>query len=247
MCDPMPKPNSPTPFSRNMPFLSKLNGLFLLLLCAAVLAFCKFPGHKEPTNTQVSNIKNKPDISMPTLPAGTGDYQDEWAVIDSLEREGLFKTALEHTDALHTRAKNDNNASQSLKTLIYIGKYAVLLQEDGMVKAVQRFETEAKTARQPEKAIIQSILGELYNTYLQNQGWQLSSRTPVPNGEGGDILTWSAAQVEQHALDLYRNSVQEVATLRATPVDYIRDITIPGSGDTIGQPLRPTLFDFLAF
>ncbi len=195
---------------------------------------------------------------VPTVVAPTGDYAAEWQIIDSLEQQGLYKTALERTEALRTRIKADKNGAQSIKALMYAGKYAALLEEDGLVKAAKQFESEVATAAQPEKALLQSLLGELYATYLRNQGWQLRNRTPRPD-EGGDLLTWSAEQVERRSLGLYAASVgfgmtatgpaEQEATanlLRNTPVDYLRDLSAPGAGDTVVTSLRPTLYDFLA-
>ncbi|MBK9337167.1 MAG: hypothetical protein IPM98_11565 [Lewinellaceae bacterium] len=82
---------------------------------------------------------------MPTPAAPfSGDYASEWNTIDSLEKQGLFKSALERTEALHTRAKADRNGPQTIKTLLFRGKYSTMLEEDGFVKAVQILENEEK-------------------------------------------------------------------------------------------------------
>ncbi|MFN4254804.1 MAG: alpha-2-macroglobulin family protein [Saprospiraceae bacterium] len=181
---------------------------------------------------------------MPNASA-SADFPAEWRIVDSLDKQGLYKSALEKVEAIHARAKAENNGGHVLKSLIFRGKYTTMLDEDGFVKAVQNFETEAKTAPQPQKSVLESLLGELYATYLQNQQWSLRDRTPVSD-EGGDILTWSAAQIERHALDLYAASVREEGLLRATPAEYLREVTTQGRNDTATAPLRPTLFDFLA-
>ncbi len=218
-----------------------------ILFCLLLLLSCKWLGKKEqPQSTTV--IKNKPSTEMPipALPL-TGDYADDWKIVDSLENAGLFKSALEKMEAIQARAKNDKNSQQVVKALLFRGKYITQLEEEGLTKAIQTIETEAKSARAPEKAVLQSILGQLYATYLQSQGWNLQQRTPIPDGEGGDILTWSAAQIERHALELYSASVAQDALLKSIPVEQFRDITTPGVNDSIdNKSLRPTLFDLLA-
>ncbi|TNE60455.1 MAG: hypothetical protein EP344_07205, partial [Bacteroidetes bacterium] len=139
------------------------------------------------------------------------------------------------------------NGPQTIKALLYRGKYAILLEEDGVVIAVKTFEEEEQVAPFPESAVLQSLLGELYSTYLQNQGWRIRNRTPVPDGEGGDILTWSADQLEQKAQGYYQQSIENVSGLQAVPVGYLDPLLIPGLNDSTGrEPLRPTLFDLLA-
>ncbi|MCB9314986.1 MAG: hypothetical protein H6569_02495 [Lewinellaceae bacterium] len=136
----------------------------------------------------------KPDEYPP------GDYAEIWKKIDSLEKQGLFKSALEQTEALHLRAKADGKGAQVIKTLLFRGKYTTMLEEDGFVKAVQQFEAEVLVASEPEKSILQNMLGQLYRTYLDNQRWRIQERTPIPDGEGGDIMTWSAEQLEKRAV-----------------------------------------------
>ncbi|MCK6694479.1 MAG: hypothetical protein L6Q97_20575, partial [Thermoanaerobaculia bacterium] len=216
----------------------------IALLLVLSLAFCK-TAQKTPatTSSQPTTTTEMPKPSA--TPAG--DYAAEWAAIDSLERAGLFKSALEKTEALYTRAKAERNNPQLIKTLLFRGKYTTFLEEDGFVKAVQTFENEEKTAADPAKAVLQSLLGQLYATYLQNQGWRVRERTPVPDGEGGDILTWSAEQLERRALEYYRLSVERREALIQTPVESFRPLLSPAQNDSVaGKALRPTLFDLLA-
>ena len=217
-----------------------------LLLLLGLFAFCKMPSKKTSLQPSNETFKTKTDTKMPDLPIA-GDYPAAWQEIDSLEREGLFKSALEKTEALYARASNDNNAGQILKSLIFKGKFLTMLEENGIEKAMQLYETELLRMRQPEKSVLQSMLAELYSTYLQNQGWRISNRTQLADAPGPDITTWSAANFEQRALDLYQASVKEESALRNGPINYIKDIILPGSTDTTAVPLRPTLFDFLAY
>ena len=188
--------------------------------------------------------KNKTETTMAT----TGDYTSEWKIVDSLEQQRLPKSALEKVESIALRARAENNTEQILKTVIYKGKYTVELEEDGIIKAIQLFETEEKTATQPAKAVLQSMLGEMYHNYLQSNGWNLSLRTPIPDGEGGDILTWSAAQIEKRALDLYLSSVEPIELLYNTPVGNFKELIRKGTNDSIsGNSLHPTLLDILAY
>ncbi|MEO6036781.1 MAG: MG2 domain-containing protein, partial [Saprospiraceae bacterium] len=220
---------------------------FLALLGLAVLfAFCKYAAKKDQTVPPSLPNKTKTKMPNPAL-ALAGDYEDDWKIVDSLERQGLYKSALEKVENIQARAKGDNKSAQIVKALLFRGKYTTMLEEDGFIKAVQLFETEANAAKQPEKAVLQSILGQLYSTYLQNQAWKIRDRTPIPDGEGGDILTWSATQIERHALDMYAASVEPQPLIRETEVQYFRDILTPSQNDSVaGKPLRPTLYDLLA-
>ncbi|MBC7776981.1 MAG: hypothetical protein H7246_16235, partial [Phycisphaerae bacterium] len=224
-------------------------GPFAFILCLLIFAFlaCKTFGKKEQTPSV--SINNKPNTTMPIppLPTTMGDYADDWKIVDSLQNQGLFKSALEKVETILARAQNHKNGQQIVKALLFRGKFMTMLEEDGLTNAIQTIEKEMLAAGEPEKSVLQSILGQLYATYLQNQGWNLQQRTPIPDGEGGDILTWSAEQIEKHALQLYSASVAQDALLRGIPVEQFRDITTPGQNDSVANtPLRPTLFDLLA-
>ncbi len=226
----------------------KLNFKFpLICLFAFALGIiaCKSLRNKENTDASLKKAP-KNEKPMPTLPL-PGDYAQQWAEIDSLEQIGLYKSALEKAESLHTLAKNDKNQAQTIKALLYIGKNLSALEEDGFKKALARLESEEKNSAQPEKSVLQSILGEVYSSYLMNQGWNLSQRTPIADGEGGDILTWSAAQIERRSLDLYAASIQASDILMATPIENFAAITTQSNLDSFNNaPLRPTLFDVLA-
>jgi len=216
------------------------------LLLLAFLA-CKSFSKKEPN--ALNSIKNNEDQTMaiPTLPPPSGDYADDWKIVDSLQRQGLFKSALDKSTAIYTQASRDKNNAQIVKALIFRGKFMTMLEEDGLIQAIQLVENELKTTGQPAQSVLQSVLGQLYNNYLRNQGWDLRNRTPIPDGEGGDILTWSAEQVEKRALACYSASIEANALLAGIPVAQFGDILTPSRYDSVAQkPLRPTLFDFLA-
>ena len=180
--------------------------------------------------------------------ASARDYADDWKIVDSLQTKGLFKSALEKVESIQVRAKADKNQPQIVKALLFRGKFISQLEEDGFVKAIQMLEKEEKaTSVQPEKSILQSMLGELYGNYLSQQGWSIQDRTPIPDGEGGDIMTWSAAQLEKRAQELYLASVQNENALNTISIKDFDAVVMPGLNDSISNAaLRPTLYDLLA-
>ena len=99
-------------------------------------------------------------------------YKKEWARIDSLEQEGLPKSALQEVEQLYQRAKQEQNHAQVVKTLLYRSKYQSQLEENGMVKVIFRLEEEAASEDFPVQPIMYSILGELYRNYLDANYWK---------------------------------------------------------------------------
>jgi len=223
-----------------------LSFLCFTLLITLSLFSCKWFGRSE----KPVSIHGKQDASdmmeMPPLPAG-GDYAAAWKTIDSLEQEGLLRSALEKTESLQKRAADDKNGAQIVKCLLFRGKFTTLLEEDGLAVAMLLMETEAGKLQQPEKSVMQSLLGEMYPKYHANKRWEISQRTPLSGDEGGDILTWSGARIARQASDLYAASVEQAELLKTVPVSRFRDVLNPGQNDSVaGQPLRASLYDLLA-
>lgn len=170
------------------------------------------------------------------------DYEKAWKEIDSLEQQGLPKSALKKTEVLLEAARHENQPAHFVKALIYKGKFESQLQEYGYSNAILRLESEMKKAEFPVNAILQSLLAEMYQRYLDQNYWQFSDRTKTENFKPEDITTWSLEQLTEEASRLYTASL-EYEKLKEIPIDDF-SLLLEGSSDT--ENLRPTLFDFLA-
>ncbi len=178
----------------------------------------------------------------PMLNLNDGDYTAEWKTIDSLEQQGLPKSALKKVEALYAKAKKENNPSQLIKTLIYKGKYESQLEEDGLVKAIFKLRKEMEEADFPVKPILQSMLAEMYQNYLSNHWWTFQNRTQTVQFQIEDIQTWTIEQLMDESAKWYLASLQN-DQLKEVKIEDFEAITTGGKNNEL---LRPTLYDFLA-
>jgi len=207
----------------NQPIMRKLP----LLLCALlVLASLHF--YTNTQNQLMPNFDNE-------------DYETAWKKVDSLEQKGLPKSALEHTEAIYAKAKKENNAPQTVKAIIYKGKYQVQLEEEGLVKAIAAFGKEIETAEFPTKAVLQSMQAEMYSQYLQNNLWKIKNRTETTDFKNEDVATWTMGQLIDKSAELYLASVGGQMTKKIDVDNF--DAIIRAGKNT--EKLRPTLYDFL--
>lgn len=176
-----------------------------------------------------------------TMPAKA--YEKEWKLIDSLEGQGLPQSALEAVESLLAKTKTDGNLAQNLKAFIYYNKFKKQLEEDGEIKAIARFVKQAVESDFPVKAILQSMLGELYADYLRNNRWTLQERTNMGEEKGEDLNTWTTDQIAAESAKYYIESIQ-YAGLKQIPIENFEAIT---TGVENTADLRPTLYDFLVF
>jgi uncharacterized protein YfaS (alpha-2-macroglobulin family) len=207
----------------------------LVLASAAILigwmSSCQM-FNRNKTNTMASNF----------------DYRAAWATVDSLDQRGLPKSALEAVLKIEAAANTDGQVGQQVRCLIHRGKFLTLVEEDGFVKSIELFEGAQKDANQPKKAIVQSYLAQMYTTYLDQNGWNLSQRTPLAEGQTGDISTWSAEQVQLRAHELYLASIEPAGVLQNIKNEGLPEVILSGNNDKIsGQTIRPTLYDVLVF
>lgn len=171
----------------------------------------------------------------------TENYEKAWKIVDSLEQKGLPQSALKHVEAILSKAKKEQNAPQTIKAIIYRGKYQIGLEEDGLVKAIKRIDNEIKEASFPTKSILQSMQAELYHQYLQNNMWKIRDRTETEDFNSDDILTWTIGQLVERSKELYLASI---ADDQSKKIDISNFSIILSEGKNTEQ-LRPTLYDFL--
>lgn len=177
-----------------------------------------------------------------TMSPTNNQYKEEWQAIDSLEREGLWRSALERVQSLYERAKVDNEPAQVIKTVIYRSKYQMNLSEDGLVEAIAQMEEEIPAADFPVKPVLQSMLGELYQNYLEQNAWRLGDRTQTEEYRSEDIQTWTIEQLSARAAALLEASLQ-YDNLKEVSIERFDAITTQSKNV---EGLRPTLYDFLA-
>jgi hypothetical protein len=181
---------------------------------------------------------------MPMHPAITYDsYEKLWKEVDSLEQQGLTKSALEKAEAIYTLAKKSDNAPQVVKSLIYKAKYKQVLEEGGLEKTLQQFEEEIGASHFPARNILQSAAAELYWNYYQQNRWKFSQRTQTVNFNPEDIATWDLRSITNRVTDLYKRSLENTDSLKQMPIEPFSAILEKGN---MPVAYRPTLFDFLA-
>lgn len=94
------------------------------------------------------------------------------------------------------------------------------------------------------KAVLHSMLAELYARYYQNNWWKITERTPIIGYVPEEIEAWTGNiftdTIQYHVAQSLANPVM----LQQTPVSRFSAILTEGANS---KSLRPTLFDFLSY
>ena len=204
---------------------TKFTPIFLVFI-TLFLNFCR----PKPTVEPMSYSKGK-------------KYDTEWARVDSLEKQGLTKSALEETNKIYVLAKKESNAEQVIKSLMHKAKFEAPIKEDAFINTISELEKETKLAEFPLKPVLHSMLAELYWQYYQRNRWKFYNRTETVNFDNKDIATWDLNKLVAVTTENYLLSVKNIDRLKQTSLDLFDEIIIKKEN---GERLRPTMYDFLS-
>ncbi len=170
-------------------------------------------------------------------------YDKEWSEIDSLEKQGLPRSALEKVNTLYERARSGGEYDHQVRSALYRAKYRQQLEEDGAAAAIYSLQEELEQAEQPQRAVLESVLAEAYFNFLQGRYWQIQQQTAGGDESDEDVLTWSAQRLLEESNRLYLSSVEEPG-LKDQQLEDWQTLILEGERT---EGLRSTLYELLAF
>ncbi|WP_200978810.1 MG2 domain-containing protein [Echinicola sp. 20G] len=184
-------------------------------------------------------------LSILALPVfSQSDYQSQWNRVEKLEIKNLPKSALQLTDSIYSLAKEEGNSPQWIKALIYKSKFALTLEEEAQLAIIQQFQIEIKSAKTPEKNILESMLAQFYHDYFQRNRWKFYNRSNTASIiDSTDLRTWDLNNLYKAIHKHYQNSLQNMDLLQKTAQEDFEAI-LNKQEKTV--QLRPSLFDLLA-
>lgn len=170
-------------------------------------------------------------------------YERGWQIVDSLDGQGLPKSALKVVNHIYQKAKLDRNSPQLIKSIFYRNKYFMYLVDEAEAKVIGELEQEVAGSVFPEKAILQSALAELYWQFYEKNEWKFLDRTETVYLKDDDIYTWDLRKILKTTISLYEASLSDPPGLKKIAIGPYEPVLVRGSAK---HNLRPSLFDFLA-
>ncbi len=190
-------------------------------------------------------------------PTTRADYEKDWQRAESAMAKGLPQSALTIANQLYSRAKAERNYPQLVKATMYGTVYRSFREDDAYPEIIRGLRADIADAPEPARSVMQSVLGELYWHYFQQNRGKLTDRSRIETDDSAssaladttkadsdDLRTWDAARLLTAATAAWDASLTDVARLQKTPLADYEVILQPGDVD--GRTLRPTLFDLLA-
>ena len=168
-------------------------------------------------------------------------YEKEWKAVQAQLDKRLPASALAEVKKIYALAKKEKQEAQVIKALAYQLTLQSENREDNDLASIREVENEIKTAVQPARSILNSLLADLYLTYFQEHRWNLYQRTGITE-KPDDPATWTADQLHDRIGVLYLESIRESSLLQRTPLPVFDALIVKGNM----RHLRPTLYDLLA-
>ena len=211
--------------------------LVVIISIIAIIAYAgKYISKYIPTNEKT--------ISKTSSIIIKNGYDREWKKVDSLVNKGLSKSALDEVMIIYKSAKQENNAPQFVKAIMYKMKLEYNYQEDSFENSITELKTELTGSSYPIKPILHSVLAEMYWRYYTINRYKWLSRTETVNFKENDIKTWDLKKLMNEVIANYLLSLKDAENLKKTNINFYDNIII---SDSTTRKLRPTLYDFLAY
>ncbi|MCX7862215.1 MAG: MG2 domain-containing protein [Bacteroidales bacterium] len=172
-------------------------------------------------------------------------YSKMWQKVDSLEKKGLIKSALEIVNQIHQQAKTDNIPNIVVKSYIYKIKYRNVIEEDAFETLLSEISKEANNASFPYSSLYHTLSAELYWQYYLANRYRFYTRTYSPD-EGDDIRSWSLEHLADVIIKHHLKALEPADELKKASIEEYKYIMLDYNTE-FATKFRPTLYDFIAF
>lgn len=179
----------------------------------------------------------------PNPPIEYDHFDKDWKKVDSLISAGLPKSALEITEGIYSKAKEDKNHPQFIKATLYKLKLKADFEEEFIETTVADLNAEIEVADALARQLLHSVLADVYWRYYQANRYVFLERTKVTSPDLNDIQTWDLKTLLNAVVKNYMASLENKdLLLQANLYDY--DVILETAKGS--KKYRPTLYDFLA-
>ena len=183
-------------------------------------------------------------ITAFTITPQQKDYKKQWKLVEKYANQGLPRSALEVVNEIYEQAKKEDNTPQFIKAVINKISFRSQFEVNYNQKAIGDIHQEIdKSENTMQRAILHSVLGELYWNYYKQNRFQISNRSQV-DVDSNRLSTWDIRTILAEAKKHYLASIEKTQTLSGISLDVYSAIL--KETDYTGG-LRPTLYDFLAY
>ena len=174
---------------------------------------------------------------------GMNKFKSQWEQVEKFEKDNLPKSALSVVNGIFKDAVSSKDTPQTIKSLLYINKYKISIDNETDISIFSDIDSLITISNKADdKALLHSLIAEVYLNYYDAVRWQISNRTDIVGYIPKDIKEWTGNIFKDKAAEHLKASVGNESELLKQPVLNYKDILIEGEDS---RTLYPTLYDFL--
>ncbi len=171
-------------------------------------------------------------------------FDNLWLQVEKFEVENVPKSALEIVNKIYTKAEEEKNSPQIVKSLFFKSKFALTLEEDAQIKIINSFKKQITKSKFPTKNILENVLANLYWQYFNQNRYKFYNRTKTTSKVNfGDFRTWDLHTLFKEIHHHFIASLKNTEKLQKVNIRSFSDILV---AQKESKTYRPTLYDFLA-
>lgn len=172
------------------------------------------------------------------------EYSGLWKDVKELKEKNLPQSANQVITQILQKAMTEKNFDQILRATIYRQKFDNEIDFDKNSTLIfdNLNKLLSETTNSTEKAIVNSLLGELYTNYYQANRWDIDNKTELIDYVPTDMQEWTKNIFRDKITEHFDQSVKDKSTLIETSTDAYRAIIKLGENS---EEAYPTLYDFL--
>lgn len=152
-------------------------------------------------------------LSTSLLNAQDDYYASQWKKVEDLRSELKSRSAFEHVEEIYSRARQDSRYDQLIRSLIYLSGLALDFEDKDPAERIVELENSLDSIASPSaRAVIHSILGEMYHNYgmvnlgrfydRSNSGEESLAFASLEEIQQKSMVHFNASVISDHDLSL---------------------------------------------
>ncbi|MBR5603984.1 MAG: hypothetical protein IKW51_07220, partial [Bacteroidales bacterium] len=174
-------------------------------------------------------------------------YNDLWKDVNKNLENRLPESAETFLDKIEQKAIKENNQKELLKSYLYRFKIINQKDENPIKTSIQFAEENIGILQEPEKSIFNLAIASLYESYLNNNLYNINNQQPIDNSQQPiDIKFWDKATFERVINNYYENALADITSLQNNTSKSYQDIlAIDKTNAKFDYNIEPTLYDYI--
>ena len=173
--------------------------------------------------------------------AVAGPRDAEWKKVDEAREKDQPKTVMEVLSVIEKAAFADGSWAEGTRALA--SRIAMEAQIEGKAKPIQNLEAAIDAVPEGARPVLRALAAEWMHGYYQMNQWRFMQRSSTGVPAGDDMETWDLARILSEIDARLQKSLADAEALKKVPVADFAELLEAGS---LGDDLRPTMYDFVA-